>query len=327
MLFLTRQDVESLLTMQATISIVEIALRELALGRVLMPQPATFRLPDRGNVHRFASACVGGEVGAMGFQVLSSHPGDSQERHLPATFGTLLLNDLDTGAPLAIMDATFLRAMRSGATSAIATGCLARKEVHEVVIFGAGTHARIQLMGVCAVRDVNGAFVLDPDAQARRRFADQMSKALDIPIETVADVRAAVEMADVIVTATRASQPLFRGEWLRPGVHVNAVGAHAPDARQVDTQTVRRAKVVTDLSSACLAQAGDLRLPIQEGAITEEHIHADLGQIVAGLKPGREDEDEITLFKSVGLAAQDVATASHVYDLARQRGVGKKIDF
>jgi ornithine cyclodeaminase/alanine dehydrogenase len=182
-------------------------------------------------------------------------------------------------------------------------------------------------MGICAVRNVNGALVLDPDVQARRHFADQMSKALGIPIEPVADARAAVEMADVIITATRASEPLLQGEWLRAGAHVNAVGAHYPDARELDTEAVRRAKVVTDQASACLAEAGDLILPIQEGAITKEHIHADLGQIIAGLKPGRENEDEITLFKSVGLAVQDVAIGLHVYNLARQRGVGRRIDF
>ncbi len=325
-LLLTRQDVESLLTMRATINVVENALRELALGHIVMPPQTTIRLPGQQGVYRVMSAYVGGEMEGLGFQMLASHPDNPQKHQLPTTIGTLLLNDPETGVPLAIMDATFLTAMRNGAASAVATKYLARRQVNEVAIFGTGVQARIQLMGVCAVRNVNGAVVLDPDTRARHHFADQMSKALGIPIEPVEDVCAAVEMADVIVTASRAREPLFKGEWLRPGTHINAAGAHAPDAREVDSETVRRAKVVADLTSVCLAEAGDLILPLQEGAIGRDHIHADLGQVVARLKPGREDDDEITLFKSVGLAVQDVATAVHVYNLARWRGVGRMVD-
>jgi ornithine cyclodeaminase/alanine dehydrogenase-like protein (mu-crystallin family) len=269
------------------------------------------------------SAFVGGEVQALGCRSLTSHSG----HHSLTSGGTLLLSDPHTGEALSIMDAAFLTTMRNGATSAVATYYLARQEVNEIAILGTGSQARTQLMGVCAVRNVNGALVLDPDVQARRSFADQMSKALSIPIEPVADVRAAIEMADIVITATRSREPLLHGEWLRAGAHINAVGAHSPDARELDTEALRRAKIVTDQASACLAEAGDLILPIQEGAITAEHIHADLGQIIAGLKPGRENEDEITLFKSVGLAAQDVALGLHVHNLARQRGVGKRINF
>ncbi len=324
-LLLTRQDVESLLTMRTAIHIVETALRELALGNTVMPPQTNLCLPGQDNTHRVMSAFVGGEVQALGFETLTSHSGN-QGRRLLTTSGTLLLSDPQTGQALSIMDAAFLTTMRNGASSAVATNYLARREVNEIAVLGTGSQARTQLMGVCAVRNVNGALVLDSNVQARRRFADQMSKALDIPIEPVTDARAAVEMADVIITATRANEPLLHGEWLRKGVHINAVGAHSPDARELDTEAVRRAKVVTDQASACLAEAGDLILPIQEGAISKEHIHADLGQIIAGLKPGREDEDEITLFKSVGLAVQDVAIALHVYNLARQRGVGRRIE-
>jgi alanine dehydrogenase len=324
-LLLTRQDVEALLTMRATINIVETAFREFALGNAVMPQRTVIHLPDRG-VHWGMSAYVGGEVQGLGFEILSSCPENPQKHNLPTTIGQLMLSDPETGAPLALMDATFLTAMRSGAASAVATRYLARREVREVTVFGTGRQARFQLMGVCAVRQVNGAVVIDPNAQAQHRFADQMSKALGIPVEPVDDIRAAVEMADVIITATLSREPLFQGEWLCPGVHVNAVGAQSSDARELDTETVRRAKVVPDLTSACLADAGDLILPIQEGAVTAEHIHADLGQVVAGLMPGRESDDEITLFKSVGLAMEDVATAVYVYNLALRRGAGTTVN-
>jgi alanine dehydrogenase len=325
-LLLTRQDVESLLTMRATIQIVENTLRELALGHVVMPQQNKIHLPGERGVYRVMSAYIGGEAEGLGCQVLASHSDNLDQHRLPIVVGILILNDPETGVPLAIMDASFLTAMRSGATSAVATKYLARQEVNEVTIFGTGTQACFQLMGICAVRNINGAIVLDPDDRACHRFADEMTKALDIPVEPVQDVRAAVEMADVIITASQDHEPLFRGEWMHAGVHINAVGAPAPGAREIDSETVRRAKLVPELTSACLAEAGDLTIALQEGALGEEHIHADLGQVVAGLKPGRENDAEITLFKSVGLAAPDIAIAVHVYRLARRRRVGRTIN-
>jgi alanine dehydrogenase len=325
-LLLTRHDVEALLTMRATINAVETSFRELALGNVDMPQRTAIHLPHYSGTHWGMSAYVGGQIGALGFETLSSCAANPQKHNLPTVIGMLILSDPETGVPLALIDATFLTAMRAGAASAVATKYLARREVKEVTVFGTGSQARIQLMGVCAVRQVNGAVVVDPDGEASRLFADQMSKALSIPIEPVEDVNAAVEMADVIITAVNTDRPLFKGEWLCPGVHINAVGTRSPGARELDTTAVQRAKVVPDLTSACLAETGDLIMPIQEGAITEEHIHADLAQVVAELKPGRESDDEITLFKPVGLAAQDVATAVHVYNLARRRGVGTVVD-
>jgi len=130
----------------------------------------------------------------------------------------------------------------------------------------------------------------------------------------------------VIIAATSAAEPIFEGAWLQPGVHINGVGAHTPTTRELDTETIKRAKLVPDLTSACLVEAGDIIIPINEGAITQDHIHADLGQVVAELKPGRESDDEITVFKSVGLAIQDMATAAKVYQLALQQGIGRTIE-
>ena len=153
-----------------------------------------------------------------------------------------------------------------------------------------------------------------------------MSERLNIPVEPADDVRAAVEMADVIATATTAHEPLFDGNWLSPGTHINGIGSHSPGARELDTTAIQRAKVVADQIVACLAEAGDLIIPIREGAITETHIHAQLGEIVAGLNPGREADEEITLFKSVGLAIQDVAVAVLVLEKARAAGVGQVLE-
>jgi ornithine cyclodeaminase/alanine dehydrogenase-like protein (mu-crystallin family) len=167
--------------------------------------------------------------------------------------------------------------------------------------------------------------VVDVQPAAASRLAAEMAVTLDIAIEASSDARDAVQSADIIVSATSAHEPIFDGNWVQPGTHINAIGSHAPAMRELDTVTIQHAKVIVDQSSACLAEAGDLLIPIQEGAITEDHIYADLGEIVAGSKPGRTDDGEITLFKSVGLAIQDIATAALVYRKALASGIGQEL--
>ncbi|MCX7669019.1 MAG: ornithine cyclodeaminase family protein, partial [Anaerolineae bacterium] len=211
-----------------------------------------------------------------------------------------------------------------GAASGVATRYLARADARVVGIFGAGIQARTQLMAMAAVRPITEARVYDPLADQAATFSREMSEALGIPVRPVDDPRAAVAGCDIIVTASTSKVPVFDGAWLAPGTHINGVGSHSPDARELDAQTIRRSKVVVDLRDAALAEAGDLIMPIHAGEITAGHIYADLGEIVTG-KPGRTDPTEITLFKSVGLAIQDVSTAMRVYELARQKGIGQEI--
>jgi ornithine cyclodeaminase/alanine dehydrogenase-like protein (mu-crystallin family) len=153
-----------------------------------------------------------------------------------------------------------------------------------------------------------------------------MSDELGIEVAPTENVPGAVGWADIIVTATSSSKPLFDGDWLRPGAHINNIGSHTPGARELDTKTVKRAKYVADLKEANLAEAGDLLIPIEEGAITADHVHANLGDIIIGTRPGREDDEEVTLFKSCGLAVQDVSTALAVHEAARARGVGTEVE-
>jgi ornithine cyclodeaminase/alanine dehydrogenase len=215
--------------------------------------------------------------------------------------------------------------MRTGAVSGVATRYLAREDTRSVGVFGAGVQARTQLMAMCEVRPIERAFVCDPVQEGRDKFATDMSEQLSIPVEPIDDPRACVDN-DIVVAASSSSEPIFEGSWLAPGTHINGIGSHSPNARELDTVAIQRSKVVPDLAAACLVEAGDLIMPIKEGAITEDHIHASLGEVVAGLKPGRESDKEITLFKSVGLAVQDAATAAQVYDLARAAGVGVEIE-
>ena len=325
-LLLTRKDVETVLTMKDAIAAVQEGFRQLALGNVMMPQRTAIRIPDYHGLHLGMPAYVGGaDGGSLALKVVTVYPDNPSKYDLPTTIGTLLLNDPRTGALVAIMDAGFLTAMRTGAVSGVATSFLARQNAASVGVFGAGVQARAQLVAVCEVRPIERAIVCDPRQEAREQYAAEMSARLSIPVEPTGDPRICVEN-DIIVTASSSRTPVFDGTWLTPGTHINGIGSHSPDARELDSGTIQRAKVVPDLTPACLAEAGDLILPIREGVITEDHIHANLGEVVAGIKPGRESDDEITLFKSVGLAVQDAATAARVYELARAAGVGTEIE-
>ena len=326
-LLLARKDVESVLTMKDAISAVEEGFRQLALDSVTMPQRSVIRIPEHHGLHLGMPAYIGGagDGGALALKVVTVYHDNPSKYGLPTTLGTLLLNDPRTGALLAIMDAGFLTAMRTGAASGVATKYLAREDARSVGVFGAGVQARTQLMAVCAVRPIERAVVCDVRQEEREKFAAEMSERLSISVEPSDDPRACVEN-DVIVAASSSKTPVFEGAWLAQGTHINGIGSHSPDARELDTKTIERAKVVPDYAPACLAEAGDLIIPIQEGAITEDHIHASLGEVVAGLKPGRESAEEITLFKSVGLAVQDAATAARVYELAQAAGVGVEIE-
>jgi alanine dehydrogenase len=326
-LLLSRQDVQNLLTMQDAIQIVEEAFRQLALGNVIMPQRTVIRVAQHGGTYLGMPAYIGGEMDALAVKVVSVYANNPAQYNLPTTIGTLLLNDPRTGAPLAVMDASYLTAVRTGAVSGVATWHLARKDARRVGVFGAGVQAQTQLWAVCSVRAVESANVYDTDASRARAYADEMSKRLNIIVNPVGDARQAVEGMDVIVAASSAHEPLFDGNWLAPGQHINGVGSHSPATRELDTTTIVRSKVVPDLAEACWVEAGDLIIPLNEGAITQDHVRASLGQVVAGLKPGRENDQEITLFKSVGLALQDVSTASFVYRKALEAKVGVEFTF
>jgi alanine dehydrogenase len=325
-LLLSRSDVQSLLTMPDCIAIVEEAFRQHALGAVILPQRTAIRIPAYHGLQLGMPAFIGG-MDALGLKVVTVYPDNPSMYKLPTTIGVLLLNDARTGAPLAVMDAGFLTGMRTGAVSGVATKHLARRDASHVGVFGAGVMAKMQLTAVCAVREIRDVRVYDIDEARARAWGEELSDTLRVSIAPAATPREAVEGMDIVVAASSAVQPLFDGAWLAPGQHINGIGSHAPAARELDTETVRRSKVFPDSIDACLVEAGDFLLPLQEGAITKEHFRASLGDVIAGLKPGRESEDEITLFKSVGLALQDVSVAHVVYSKAVEAGLGTDFRF
>ncbi len=223
------------------------------------------------------------------------------------------------------MEGSFITAMRTGAASGVATKYLAREDSKTVGVFGAGVQARTQLMAVCAMRNIERAFVYDKFEERANGFATEMSGNLNIPIETrkPEDV---VKESDIIITATTAKTPIFDGNLVNPGTHLNSIGSFKPDVREVDEVVIKRSKIVVDQKSAALEEAGDIIIPLKAGIITEKDIYGELGEIVTGIKPGRTSDSEITLFKSVGLGIQDCATAWLAYTKAKEKGISKEVN-
>jgi alanine dehydrogenase len=324
-IWLNARDIEALLTMTDAITAVEEAFRQLALGAVILPPRVGIGMARHGGGGAAMPAYVGGEINGLGLKLVTLYPDNPARYGLAAVQATLVLLDPCNGQLLAVMDAGALTALRTGAAGGVAARYLARQGATRATVFGAGVQGRAQLEALCAVRPIQRAWIVDRVPAAAHAFAAEMSARLGLSVAPATDLAAAVTDADVILTATTAHEPLFDGAWLQPGVHINGIGSHAPAARELDTATIQRARVVTDQTAACLAEAGDLIIPLRAGAIAETHIAAQLGEVILGLKPGRTAEDEITLFKSVGLAIQDIAVAAQVYRQALATGRGQPL--
>jgi alanine dehydrogenase len=322
-LLLNRDQVASLLSMAECIEAVERAFAELAEGTAV--QPLRTAIPAPGGISLYMPAFLRGQQ-ALACKVVAVFRDNPSKHRLPTTTGTILLQDAETGRVCCIMDGEHLTAMRTGAASGVATRHLARRESGQTAgIFGAGVQARMQLLAVAEVRRLSRAWVYDPAPEAAAAFAREMSRRLDL--EVVASSSAAeTARADILCTATTSSRPVFSGGEVREGAHVNGIGSHTPEARELDGELIRRARLVGDSREACFRESGDILLPLREGLIGEEHFQAELGEIVTGRKPGRLSEREITVFKSNGLAIQDAAAAGLVYRKALAAGIGLTVE-
>jgi alanine dehydrogenase len=322
-LILGRQDVEDLLTMEMTLEAVEAAFLEHGQGTTLVPDRVGLYLEEYHGVIGVMPGYMQG-LQAAGVKVIFHHEDNPKKHHLPASGGLVVYQDPITGMPLAIMDCAYITKMRTGAATGVSVKYLARGDARVLGIVGAGAQASSQVAAVAQVRDLTRvkAFDLDPSATARLlgEIADLEleAEAVDSPQEACSDV-------DILVTCTPARAAYIQGEWIQEGMHISSVGADMPHKRELQPGVYARAdKWVTDLINQALI-TGEIADAIQEGAINEETLHATLGEIVAGQKPGREKDSEITIFKSTGMAIQDVATAKKVYDLAREKGVGVEL--
>lgn len=326
-LLLNRETIRGLLTMSDTMALLERAFGELAAGDAVMPQRTAVADPDHNGWYAFMPAQLK-QQGALGIKAVTVYKDNPAKFNLPSTLATIILLDGDTGKTIAVMDGGFITAMRTGGVSGLATKYLAREDAKVAGVLGMGVQARAQCEGMAAARDLDRIVCFSVDApDAKRQFADDMAQQIGVEVSLADSVREVVEGVDVLALATTAATPIVDGAWLPPGLHINAIGSHAPGVRELDTASVVKSKIICDQTAACLAEAGDIQIPLEEGALSEIDIYGEIGELVTGAKPGRESADEITLFKSVGLSIQDISTAYYVYQQAVEQGVGTEFEF
>jgi ornithine cyclodeaminase/alanine dehydrogenase-like protein (mu-crystallin family) len=324
-LVLTGSDVERLLVPLDVIAAVESAFVAQARGRASVPPRSRLAAGEDGLLLVMPAALGDGEGGAgLGAKLVSVYERNRERGH-PTLHAVYVLLEGATGRPLAVLEAASLTGIRTGATSALAARLLARPTAGRVACFGAGAQARWQLECLAAVRPVQAVAVVGRDPRRAREFAAVMAGRLGVPVQVADDPRRAVRGADLITCATTSRTPVVFGADLQPGCHLDLVGAFRPTDREADTEAVRRARVVVDTFAGALEEAGDLLIPLEEGAITRDHIAAELSEVVTGARPGRRRDDEITLFKSVGWALEDLVTARLAYERARLQGVGCEV--
>jgi alanine dehydrogenase len=325
-LLLSRQDVQSVLTMHDSIEVMKSAFSELAEGTANLPQRTAISVDQHKGVSLYMPAFLP-QTGALAVKVVTVYKENPQRHNVPTTLGKVLLQNIETGDVISIMDGGYLTAMRTGAVSGCAMQCLSREVVKTVGLLGAGVQARTQLMAACTARpSIDFCKVYDVNREGAMDLAKEMVEYVNVKFKICKSAEEAVRNSEIILCATSTTDPLFDDAWIDDGTHISGIGSHTPVTREVGTETVIRAKVVCDRISACLAEAGDLIIPIKEGRLKESDIYGELGEIVSGRKPGREDDDEVTFFKSVGLAIQDAAAAKLVYEKAKEKSIGTEVD-
>jgi len=329
MLVLNAEDVRRALPMGEAIEAMRRAFAALSDGRAEVPLRAHLPVARHDGISLVMPALVADDRGeALAVKVVSLFEGN-RSRGLARIQAAVLALDAQTGRPIALLEGAALTAIRTGAASGAATDLLARPDCRTAAIFGAGVQARTQLEAICTVRALQTVWVYDPLSTAAEVFVSELAGRAPIP----ADVRAAeapqqaVADADIICTATTSRVPVFSDAGLKPGVHVNAVGSYQPGVQEIPAETVARALVVVDSRDAALAETGDLIQPIRQGRIGPEHVHAELGELILGRKPGRASGEQITLFKSVGVAVQDAVAAQSALTRAEQLGLGRRVNW
>jgi ornithine cyclodeaminase/alanine dehydrogenase-like protein (mu-crystallin family) len=322
-LVVTQAQVIQLLSMAECIQVIEQAFRSLAGGDTLQPLRQVMWLPDKSGLLALMPAYLG-EAQAMGLKAISVFPGNHATL-FDSHQGVVLLFETRNGRLLAILDATAITAIRTAAVSALATGLLARPDAAELAILGSGTQARTHLEAMLLVRLIRRVRVWSRQDEHAARFAGQAAQRHGIPVEAAPSAQAAVDGADVICTTTSATEPVLSGEWLAPGCHLNAVGSSTPNACELDTPAVVCSRLFVDRRESALNEAGELLVAMKEGALGADHIQGELGDLLVGRAPGRQSAEEITLFKLLGLAIEDLAAAHFIYQKALEQNVGTRV--
>ncbi len=316
-LLLTEDDVRRLLTMEMALEAVGQGMRKMGLDEA-QNVPRSRVQTDHSMLHTMAASAK--SLGVMGAKVYAP------SRKGPTRFHVSLF-DGKTVALLCLMQAEHLGQMRTGAASGVATKYMARPDASEVGIYGSGKQARTQLLAICKVRNIRQVHVYSPNEERRRQFAADMSEKCQTEVVATSRPERAAENKDIVVTATNSREPVLNGQWLAQGAHINAIGSNYISKAELDTAVFRRcALVVVDSKEQARLEAGDFQQPLEEGVLHWAEVR-ELGQVVVGRYPGRKQPQDVTLFKSLGIALEDVATAARVFARAQAEGVGKTIDW
>jgi ornithine cyclodeaminase len=318
-LVLSHTDVVRLLPMPACIEIMADVLRTTSRGGAVLPLRSVVWMPDRTGMIGLMPGFLE-EPTSLGLKVVSIFPGNHGTRY-DSHQGVVMLFETGHGSPIAIIDASSITAIRTAAVSGAATAALARADAGDLAILGAGVQATTHLAAMQAVRPLRRVRVWSRNPASARRFADASA----VAVEVMATARAAVDGADLICTTTSARDPILEGAWLLPGAHINAVGACFAATRELDTAAVVRARLIVDRLESARAESGDFLIARAEGAIGEDHIAGELGDVLLGRIAGRRSDDEVTLFKSLGIAVEDLAAAHYIYTQAIATGGGVSV--
>jgi len=324
-LLVNQAEVAAWLPMRECIDVMAEAFKMLASGNTILPLRPIMWLPERIGALGMMPAYMK-DINAMGLKVLTLFPGNHDTQY-DSHQGAVLLCEATHGCLLAIMDATAITAIRTAAVSGLATKLLAREDAHDLAILGTGTQARTHLEAMLLVREITRVRVWSRNAGHARKFAEYESQRYRIKIEAVETARDAIAGADIICTTTAAKEPIVLGDWLNPGAHINAVGACTPITRELDTNAMLKAHLIVDRRESALNEAGDFLIPKKEGALDDTHIRGELGEILLGQIHGRTSPEQITLFKSLGLAIEDLASAQHIYTKMAAKGAGTWIEW
>jgi ornithine cyclodeaminase len=313
---LTSDDVKAALPMPKAIEIMKHAFGQLSAGKATVPLRSKIS-SDKGDTLLMPAYLHGSQD--LGIKIVSIYK-DNPSKDIPTVTAIVIVLDPQTGQPRALIEGDSLTAIRTGATGGLASELLARRNAKTVALFGAGVQARAQLQGVITVRSITRINLLDLSLSASQKLADEIATWEQAPaVNLVSNSKEAIQDADIIITATTSSKPVFDGHGLKAGTHITGVGSYTPQMREVDETTVQRARIVVDSRQACLAEAGDLIIP-------KATVDAELGEIINGIKPGRHSDEEITFFKTVGVAVADAAAAAAILSEAETNGLGKVIE-
>jgi alanine dehydrogenase len=323
-IILTQSEVQACLSMSDAIDAVRVAYSAFAKGRVQMPSVQHLDVHQYNGEVDIKSGFVE-DFGLIGTKIASGFY-DNQKKGLPPGIAVIVLLDLETGMPLAIMDGTHITAYRTGAAGAVAASVLARKDSQRVGIVGTGTQGRMQILALRELFDIQKVTAWDIDKAMAERYRNQITKELAIDVQIVDHPNDVTRGADILVTVTPSRKALISVDSIQEGMHINAIGADGPGKQELDPQIMTRvSKIVVDSLEQC-RKIGEIQHAMAQGLISDSDIHAEIGMVINGDKVGRESEREITLFDSTGLSAQDIAAAKIVYDAAKKKGLGLKIN-